>query len=372
MPQKKNKDGYFRSTFVIGKNADGKPERITIRGKTKKEHDEKLAEAKRLHSRGLGLGDTTVYDWAEKWLLIYKANTTSRQQKHYRAKLEYDILPRIGIMRIRDVRPSTLQALLNKYEGRKTETVKKIRSALKQMFERAEIEGIIERTPAAHLELPQTVEKPRRPLTLFERAVVYYVAQYHKDGPYFMTILFAGLRRGEDVALTVGDVLIEKHKIIVRKGFDLEKNTGKEKETKTEAGTREAPIPAILEPFLLKMCDGRSSDAPLFPKADGKFATATACRRRWESFLRQCHIAARAKLYRNAVLVETSPFDDEVTPHYLRHTFGTDLHAAKVDIFSRKYLIGHSLKSSRDVTDIYTKMSEKAFDDIIEQLNEYR
>lgn len=46
----KNKDGKYRSSFVVGKSSDGKPERITVYAKTKKELGEKLAEAKRLRA----------------------------------------------------------------------------------------------------------------------------------------------------------------------------------------------------------------------------------------------------------------------------------------------------------------------------------
>ena len=117
----KNKDGYFRSTFTIGKTPDGKSQRVTIRAKTKKELDEKTAEAKRLHARGVSQENTTVYDWAYRWLRVYKANATPGQQKVYKAKVNNDILPYIGGMPIKDVRASHLQDLLNQYkrkEGR--------------------------------------------------------------------------------------------------------------------------------------------------------------------------------------------------------------------------------------------------------------
>lgn len=116
---KKNKDGYYRGSFVVGKKPDGTPDRVTIRGKTQKEFEAKLAEAKRLHARSLALGDTTVREWSERWMKVYKANASDTQKAHYRAKLNLDILPAIGNMRIRDVRASHLQELLNSYAGQK-------------------------------------------------------------------------------------------------------------------------------------------------------------------------------------------------------------------------------------------------------------
>ena len=52
----KNKDGYFRRTFnVPGVTEAGNSNRINVRDKTKKEVEEKLAEAKRQYGLGLSL-----------------------------------------------------------------------------------------------------------------------------------------------------------------------------------------------------------------------------------------------------------------------------------------------------------------------------
>jgi site-specific recombinase XerD len=66
--------------------------------------------------------------------------------------------------------------------------------------------------------------------------------------------------------------------------------------------------------------------------------------------------------------VDTSLFSDKVTPHYLRHTYATDLYAAGVDEKAQKSFLGHA---SSDVTDIYRKMSDPAFLRAVGLLNEY-
>lgn len=364
----KNKDGYYRGSFVIGKKPDGSPDRVTVRAKTKKEFDEKMSEAKRLYARGLALGNMTVCEWSERWIKVYKANVGETQKDHYRAKLNLDILPAIGNMRIKDVRASHLQELLNSYVGQKKGTVQKIRVALRQLFGDAENEGIIERNPASRLELPELSEVVRRPLTVIERKTVLKVAEEHPRGPYVLTMLYCGLRRGECLALTAGDVDIENKKIIVNRSLSLRKSVGKIKGTKSAAGMREVPIPDLLLPTLVSLCEGRDDNSILFPKSDGKHATKQTCVWWWNSFQRQCHIEAGAKLYRNKILTDTSPFDDSITPHYLRHTYATDLYAADVDEKARKAFLGHA---SKDVTDIYTKMSDAAFKRAATLLNEF-
>jgi integrase len=371
---------YYKGSFTIGKKPNGSPERVYVRGKTKRERDEKLAEAKRLHGIGVILGTTTVSEWAERWMYVYKANASDTQRDHYDAKLRYDILPAIGYMRMREVRASHLQELLNRYRGGKKGTVSKIRIALKQLFADAEVERLIERNPAGRLELPILTEDTRRPLTTEERAAVLKVAATHQRGAYILTMLFCGLRRGECIALERGDVDLENRRLIVNKALNLNKNVGRitgtkatnmrKKKIKSDENfsARIVPIPDVLMPAMEALCEEKTGRGILFPKADGKYATKQTCHWWWRSFARQCHIESDAKLYRNAVQHKTSKFGQEVTPHYLRHTYATDLYAAGLDEKARKAFMGHS---SNDVTDIYTKMNENAFLRASTLLNEY-
>jgi integrase len=369
MPKKKNKDGYFRSTFVIGKNPDGNPKRIIIRGKTKKEHDEKLAEAKRLHLRGIDLNDITVNEWGQRWLRIYKANASNEQRKMYSTKLEKFIKPWFGEKPIKIIRASDLQEMMNSFTGKKRGTIVKIRQVIKQMFEAAERDGIIERNPAAYLELPLLEENPRRPLTNIERATIWGVSKTHFCGDYVLVMMLCGLRRGECIALRVEDVDLVRKRIIINKALRFYNNIGKEKSPKSKAGIREVPIPNVLYNILEKRCEGKSPDTLLFTKSEGSPATQQTCKWWWNSFIRQCHITVGAKQYRNKILTETSAFDNNVTPHYLRHTYATDLYASGIDERAQKYFMGHA--PLNDVTDIYRKMNDTAFSRAASMIDAY-
>ncbi|MCL1986711.1 MAG: site-specific integrase [Firmicutes bacterium] len=356
---------YHRSSFVIGKKADGTPERIWVRGKTKAECAEKLAEAKRLHNMGVSLQDITVADWAVRWLRTYKGNANEVQLAHYTAKLKRDILPVIGHMKIKEVRPSHLKELLNSYSGGKVGTVSKIRIAIKQLFADAVEEGLIERNPTTRLELPNLTENLRRPLNIAERLACEKVASSHKYGSYVNVMLYCGLRRGECIALEVGDVDLQKNQLTISKALNLTKNIGyiagtkaanmRKIRTNNDVGVRIVPIPKIAIPIFSELCKGKQNGDILFPKQAGGYATKQACRYWWSVFSKEC-IAIEPK------------FSPEITPHFLRHTYATDLYAAGIDEKARKEFLGHS---SSDVTDIYTKMSEDAFERARDLLNEY-
>jgi len=370
-PKPDKRRRYHKGSVTVGKKPDGTPDRRYVYGKTKKERDAKVAELRRQRGRGLQLGGTTVREWSETWMAAYKANATENQKAHYAAKLKHDILPAVGNMRVADVRASHLQELLNAYAGGKKGTVEKIRNAIRQLFSDAAYEGVIERNPAERLELPELEEDARRPLTCMEREVALSVAGAHRSGPYVLAMYYLGIRRGECIALTRRDVDLEARRAIIDKSVEFKGNVGGESSTKAaklrkrrarddEAlGARVVPIPGAFVPALSAACEGKGPDDLLFPKADGKLATKQACAWRWKSFARQCHIASGARLYRNAVVQGTSSFGQDVTPHYLRHTYATDLYAAGVDEKARQEFLGHAL---RDVTDAYTKMTGAAFD----------
>jgi integrase len=366
---KKNASGYYRETFTIpGKTAKGHYNRVTIRDKDEKMFKKKLTEARKLYGRGVALENTLVSEWAERWLSVYKANVSKTQKAHYRAKLKNDILPVIGSMRMRDVRPSHLQELLNSHSGGKASTVAKIKQAIQQIFSDAEVEGIIDRNPSTRIELPKVTEEPRRPITPLERAVLFEVAKTHERGAYVLTMLFCGLRRGECLALLVGDVDFARSRISIKKSWSFITNQGYVKSPKSMAGFREVPIPDLLLPYLTKQCAGRQANDILFPRENGEHATKMASNRWWHSFVRECHLLAGAGVYRSRVLTETSLFSDDISPHYLRHTYATDLYAAGVDEKAQKTFLGHS---STDVTDQYRKMNETAFSRALGLINAY-
>lgn len=381
---KDGKYGYYKSSFVTGeKDVNGKPKRKYIRAKTQAEFDHKMAEAKRLHSRGLKLGKLTVKEWSEQWIDSYIATKSDVQRRHYQVKLNRDILPYIGIMLIQDVRTSHLIKILNAYTGGKKGTVDKIRQAIQLLFADAAEEGIIERDPAARLnkiELKNLTESPRRPLTEDERNAVLKAAEINKYGAWVLTMMYCGLRTSECNALERADVDLDTKRITINKAWNVGKeNKGKLTPTKAgnmrrsgrsdkDVGVRIVPIPDALMPILEELCKNKNDNDILFPNAKGKHNDKPSVRSMWKSFMRQCHIEAGAKVYRSKALIETSPISNEMTPHYLRHSYATDLDAAGVSDRMIQVFLGHA---SKNVTDRYRGITEEAFERALKQINDY-
>ena len=91
-----------------------------------------------------------------------------------------------------------------------------------------------------------------------------------------------------------------------------------------------------------------------FHRKDGRMLTATGLRRMWASFHRACDRAAGAEIYRNKII--THAFDPATTPHYLRHTYCSNLRRQGVDLKTAQYLMGHS--DIATTANIYSHVTE--------------
>ena len=95
-------------------------------------------------------------------------------------------------MALGDVRGYHLQDFLNTQAGKSKSQVVKIRGTLVQMFERAEIDRLIEYSPARKLVLPEATEESRRHLSDEERAALFEVLRTHQA--QYMGTLHAAMR----------------------------------------------------------------------------------------------------------------------------------------------------------------------------------
>jgi integrase len=151
-----------------------------------------------------------------------------------------------------------------------------------------------------------------------------YVRAYEdaQDGELIRIAAYAGLRRGELVALRWRDVDFVGRKIIVRRAVSAEVEV---RSTKSRRA-REVPLPdqaAGALDRLSRRADFTAPDDYVFVNRLGRRLDASALRRRYE----------RA---RDAVGLEPLRFHD------LRHTYGSLLVAGGIDLASVKAAMGHS------------------------------
>lgn len=354
----KKKYAYkYVKAITIGHRSDGRPIRKYIRENNRAVFDQKVRYYQTLGARGVQIASkaVTVEQWAWQWYQTYKAPKVGASQRiNYETNLKRHILPVIGFMALSAVRPYHLQQLIN--DARREDgtplaqgTVRQIIYTLRQLFEQAEINGLIEVTPCRRIENTATSKSSRRALTRDEEALVRRVAARHWAGPWVLLMLDCGLRRGETVPIGKSDLTRDGLLRITSSATYAEGNQAQRKGTKTAAGERLVPVP----PELLAQLD--RSGRYFFHGQNGKMLTLTHLRRMWSSFHRACDREAGAKLYRNKIIEHA--FDPAITPHYLRHTYCTNLRRQGIDLKTAQYLMGHA--SITTTANIYNHVDEE-------------
>ena len=324
----------------IRKTARYNGKKYEATGKTELEAMTKLAEKLSSAKRGEEIigGSMTVTAWYQEWKATYKEHKglTEKSLKMYDEKFNGYIKPRIGSMRLRDVKDIHLQRILNGQAGKSASHVKKIRMVMQELFKRARQSRLIPYDPAELLELPEVTEGKRRSITEAERKAILEVAEYHRAGLWVLTLLYTGMRPGETAALIWADVDFANNEIHVHSA--RESGTRRIKGPKTQAGSRDIPIHSALvgrlheahgEPF-----------SPVFQNASGKPMDDDTMRRRWKSFKREMDIHMGAEVYRNKIV--ESVIAEDLTPYCLRHTFATDCARAGVPLETVRWLLGHA------------------------------
>lgn len=231
------------------------------------------------------------------------------------------VKPVLGAMRLSDVTRNDVQDLVDALvaEGWNASTIVVTIASLRVIYKRALIRGEIAVNPVVGLQMPAVRGGRNRIATPAECAELLD-ALPARDRPLWATAMYAGLRRGEMMALRIEDIDLDQGVIHVRRGWDT-----LEGEITTKSG-RERTVPinqtlrGYLEPHLaaLSWSEGlvfgvneRSTfnGTPLMKRA-GRFWEAADLRR--------------------------------ITLHECRHTFASLMIAAGVNAKALSTYMGHA------------------------------
>lgn len=349
---------YFRKSFRY----DGK--KYDVYGKTEKEAMEKLIDLKSSLKRGENTinGNMTVDAWFQQWFETYKvpSGITPFSLRSYSDTYKNHIGPAIGKMKLKNVNEIHLQKIMNSKAGMSYSFVSQLRITIKAMFSKARSTRLITFDPSENLVLPAYAKGTRRSITKEEREHILAVAETHRGGLWVLTMLYAGLRPGETIALLWEDVDFEKNEIHVNKA--KEGGSNRIKTTKTPAGIRDIPMHSELRK---RMWAARGMPkANVFQTLAGNPLNMNSVKRLWTNFKREVDIHMGAKVVRNKVV--ESVIAEDLTPYCFRHTFCTDLERAGVPINIAKELMGHS--SIAITANIYTHKDAETLHQNMEKL----
>jgi integrase len=273
----------------------------------------------------------TLRDAAEAWLDGVKSGAIRNRSGHaykpsairgYETALVTRVLPELGALRLSEVRRVDVQDFADRLcaNGLDPSTVRNTLMPLRAIFRRAVARGEVAVNPTTGLELP-ALEGARDRIASPAEATKLLAALPERDRALWATAMYAGLRRGELLALRWEDVDLATGVIHVERSWDAKEGAVG---PKSRAGRRTVPIPAVLRDYLVdhKLRSGRhvglvfgtSYAQPFTPSNVRKRANAA-----W----------ARAGL-------------DPIGLHECRHTFASLMIAAGVNAKALSAYMGHS------------------------------
>lgn len=316
-------DGLYEAIRII----DGK--RKAFRGRTPREVEQKMLAYRETAERG-----RTFREIAEEWENIHfptlAPNTLKSYRPAYNRALEhFDDTP------VKQIKAPDVKKFINEFartgDGQTRRAQKTVTTQLlvvNLILSYAAENGEIEYNPCVNVSIPKDLPKKRREAASPEDEKAVKGSANVWLFPYL--ILYTGLRKGEALALTYGDIDRKEKLIHVTKSVYHINNKPHIKTPKTEAGTRSVPI---LDPLLPKLPKSRRQEHYIFSEDGGTTPlTEMQYQKRWADFAKRTGI--------------------QCTAHQLRHSYATMLFECGIEVKDAQDLLGHS--TAAVTQDIYT------------------
>lgn len=316
-----------------------------VNGQTRYFYDR---DPERLYSRITGAEKPikhTFPDVAEQWQDEHTKQVSFKTAETYTAPLRR-LCDYFGDSDVREITASEIDAFLRdlgqkKYSRR---SVQLHRDILNMIFNFSILQGYLTANPCAAVSMPKNLPTSRRELPTDE---ALKAVQDNPDAPFALfafLCLYAGLRRGEALALRYEDIDRLRGVLCVCKAVSFQGNNPVIKEPKTSAGNREVVLLTPLADILPTKKHGF-----LFTDHNGRLLSKMQFRDTWQ---RYCDAIGH-----------------QITPHQLRHGYATILYEAGVQDKDAQELLGHS--SIQVTRNVYTHIRASKKQETANRLNDY-
>lgn len=233
----------------------------------------------------------TFFEVAKTWI-DGQSHLAFSTEKEYRAMLNRYWIPALGNMQIRDINTSKLLAVIAKQTW-SMKTRNNAMGPLKNVFDLAHMDGIIDSNPAARIKNAKTQKPEPDPLTLEEtNLVLEWMSRTPEWQNYFEVAFFTGLRTSELIALTWGDVDFHNKTIRVQRAKVRNLTKGTKTSTIRDIELSSRAISALTRQKAHTFL--RGEEVFLHPFTGDPIIDDRPPRIFWESALKSCGLRHRA------------------------------------------------------------------------------
>lgn len=281
---------------------------------------------------------------AKEWWDAHSATLAPNSLKNYKPAYRRAV-DEFGNIPIRQISPRDIKHFIAAFSrgGRARKTVSTQLLVCNLIFSYAVEVGDIEFSPTTHIRVPANLPASHRDAASEEDEAVI---KRSADVWLLPTlILYTGLRRGEALALTWGDIDLDSQEIHVTKSLYHEGDRPYIKTPKTASSVRMVPLLRPLRDVLPPPGDSAdyvfSRDGGTSPLTNRQYQTL------WAHYVAATGITC--------------------TAHQLRHSYATMLHECDIDVKDAQGLLGHSTAAM--TMDIYTHVRDSRRQQTIDKLN---
>lgn len=334
----RHSSGMYEYKATIGHTIDGKAIRKSFYSKTSKaaakaKAEEYIVNSKVAEQTGEQFvsGKISFEAWAKKWLETYKKpNVKPHTYKWtYETNVINYFIPYFNKASIIAIRQTDIQEYFNKHTDLSITTLKRQKTILYDIFDTAIDNDYCSKNPVKHIVIKSTKAEFEKKWYNREQAEMLSLKALSDKTKYanvVYLILNLGLRRGEILGLKWSDIDFDNKILHVRRAIEPD-TTGmpQDGEVKSKSSLREIPL---------------NDNQTLFFKSLDKQSEFVLAGKTKFGYTSIYGFDKGYKLYMEKVTKELNlPY---LTPHELRHTYGTVLREKGLDLYSIARLMGHS------------------------------
>ena len=233
----KRKDGSYAAQL------SGEGKRFTKYFKTRREAQAWIDETRNQIRNGLSLpgAQVTMSAYLEQWLETVKSNLRPNTHAQYGQIIRGHIMPRLGKVCMKDLRPDMIQTLYNQKlsDGASGRTVQMIHAVLHHALDQAVKWGLLGRNPADAVVRPKSRRTEMKVLDDMQVRTLLLIAKGSRYEVLFQVAVTTGLREGELLALKWSDLDWKTRRLQVQRQVQRQKGKGiVYTEPKSAAGRR--------------------------------------------------------------------------------------------------------------------------------------
>lgn len=334
--QPNHSSGMYVVRVTVGHDMHGKMIRKAFYSSISKADARAKAEAYKVEQavqeitgESLTESSMTFEKWAIEWLKTYKKDSVKLHTYlfTYDANVRKYLIPYFGKAKLDRIKQIDIQKYFNTVKAEDgsplaKSTLSKHKMILKSMFDAAIDNDHCHKNPVKNITLPEPKKSEERPVYTAEQAEA--VKKYAEEMEYWdiLIMLHTGIRRSELIGLQWDDIDLDQRIMHIQRAVVQTKGKIVIDVPKTETSDRLIPFSEHLAEIFRRMPNNGAyvigTDAPLSPAT-----FAHDFKRR----MQKIHAQTGTPI---------------LTPHELRHTYGTLLRESGTDIYTIQKVMGHS------------------------------